>query len=180
MWNAPPHLTAGQPLRLSGNLSPTTPEPQQDPRKSFLPCSPGTPAQKQGWSCCLVVFKVVLAKLTFLGGDGFGAVGPEGQEHSGIKQQLSGLSLTNDFLSPGKVLKTPWLLSGLRCGDLSKNHGDYIGLGFIQRPHFHPKGTSLPEASWSRACCHMVQPGVAGRKVVESFHSFISAISSLK
>lgn len=91
-------------------------------------------------------------------------MGPKGQEHSGIKQQLlvdsfpsgqlrhGGLSWTNDFLSPEKVLETSWLLSGLRCGDLIKSHGAYIGLGFIQRTHFHPKGTFLPEASWSRAC----------------------------
>lgn len=164
---SPPHLMAG----LSGDLSPTTPEPQHGPHKSFLPCSPGTPAQKQGWSCTLVMFKGVLVKLTIWGGcvgpeqgDGFGAVGPEGQEHPGIKQQLSGnsfpsgqlrhgdLSWTTDFVSPGKVLETPWLLSGLRCGDLIKSHGAYSGLGFTQRTHFHPKGTFLPEASRSRAC----------------------------
>lgn len=110
------------------------------------------------------MFKVLLAELTFWRGDGFGAVRPNRQEHPSNKQQLvgdsfpsgqlrhEGLSWTNDFLSPGKVLKTHWLLSGLRCADLINSHGAYIGLGFTQRAHFHPKGTFLPEASWSRAC----------------------------
>lgn len=63
-----------------------------------------------------------------------------------------GFVLDKLFSLPWEGPGNPLAAQRLRYGDFIKSHGAYIGLGFIQRTHFHPKGTLLPKANWSRAC----------------------------